>query len=81
MSEGKSIIDIKDYGQVNIRLKEILEQKKMTRNRLCVLTGIKFDTVQKYYLGTVYRIDVDVLARLCYALDCKIQDVIEYTFN
>ncbi|MCL2696143.1 MAG: helix-turn-helix transcriptional regulator [Clostridiales bacterium] len=69
---------MRDYGRVHIKLKEVMAQKQITRNRLCVLTGIKFDTVQKYYLGCVYRIDVDVLAKFCYALDCQIHDIIEY---
>ena len=28
--------------------------------------------------GTVTRLDTAVLARLCYALDCKIEDLLEY---
>ncbi len=50
----------------------------MNKNRLSVLTGVKFDTIQKYYNGDVYRIDVDVLAKFCYALNCNVNDIVEY---
>lgn len=78
MSNYNSIINIKNYGRIRIKLKEVMDNKNISKNRLSVLTGIKFDTIQKYYNGNVYRIDVDVLAKFCYALDCKVQDIVEY---
>jgi len=79
-TSGKSILDvnIKNYGRIEIQLKAVMEKAGITRNRLCVLTDIKFGTVQKYYLGEVSRIDVDVLAKFCYALDCDVQDIVKY---
>lgn len=55
-----------------------MKQKNINRNQLCVMTGIKFDTIQKYYLGEVYRVDLDVLARICFFLKCEPKDIIEY---
>ena len=78
MKNYNSIIQIKDYGKIRIKLKEIMEKKNINKNKLSVLTGIKFDTIQKYYNGEVYRIDVDVLTKFCYALDCEVQDIVEY---
>lgn len=78
LNNENSIIYCRDYGKIKLKLKEIMNKKNITRNKLCVLTGVKFDTVQKYYNNNVYRIDVDVLAKFCYALDCEVQDIIEY---
>lgn len=78
MDNYNSIINIKNYGKIKIKLKEVMNNKGINKNRLSVLTGVKFDTIQKYYNGDVYRIDVDVLAKFCYALDCKVQDIVEY---
>ncbi|MFA5604056.1 MAG: helix-turn-helix transcriptional regulator [Bacilli bacterium] len=58
--------------------KNLMDSKGMNKNRLSVLTGVKFDTIQKYYNGDVYRIDVDVLAKFCYALNCNVNDIVEY---
>lgn len=37
-----------------------------------------FTDIQRYYNGTNKRIDMDVPARLCHALECRIEDIIEY---
>ena len=34
--------------------------------------------LNQFCKGTVTRLDTAVLARLCYALDCKIEDLLEY---
>lgn len=55
-----------------------MEVKGVTRNKLATLTGIRFEVADRLYKGTVERLDMDVLARVCFALDCRIEDVIEY---
>lgn len=42
------------------------------------MTNIRFEVINKWYSGEVERIDSDVLARFCYVLECKIEDIIEY---
>lgn len=78
MEKYNSIMNIKDYGRIKIKLKEVMNNRNVNKNKLSVLTGIKFDTIQKYYNGDVYRIDVDVLAKFCYTLNCKVHDLVEY---
>lgn len=78
MENYNSIMHIKDYGRIRIKLKEVMKDKNINKNKLSVLTGIKFDTIQKYYNDEVYRIDIDVLAKFCCALECKVQDIVEY---
>lgn len=78
MSNFKSVLQTRNYGKININLKMVMDSKGMNKNRLSVLTGVKFDTIQKYYNGDVYRIDVDVLAKFCYALNCDVNDIVEY---
>lgn len=34
--------------------------------------------LNKYLNNTITRFDADVLARICYVLDCKIEDILEY---
>ena len=69
------------------KLKFIMEEKNISKNRLCKQTGLRFETIQGYYNGSISRIDLYVLSQLCKALDCKIEDLIEYkkevtsTFN
>ena len=59
-------------------LKETMEKQHMSKNRLCRLTGLRFETIQGYYLGTISRVDLYVLSLLCKTLHCKVEDIIPY---
>ena len=78
MKELHSIVNLNSYGTVSIHLKELLEEKGITRYRLAKLADTRFEVVEKWCSGSVERIDSDVLARFCYILDCEIADIIKY---
>ena len=64
---------------IRIELDRILEEKQMTRYQLAKLTGIQYQTVDKYYKNKVSRYDKDLLLRMCAALDCQVGDLIRLT--
>ena len=81
MDELKSIISyrISEYGCVRVKLKELFQSRNITRNKLRTLTGIKYDVIDRYYRSdTIERVDLDFLAKVCYVLNCKIEDLLEY---
>ena len=78
MKDLRNVVNINSYGNVSIHLKELIEQKGITRYRLAKLADTRFEVVEKWCSGTVERIDADVLARFCYILDCSITDIIRY---
>ena len=78
MKDLRSIVNLGTYGNVSIHLKEIIEDRGITRYRLAKLADTRFEVVEKWCNGTVERIDTDVLARFCYILDCEITDIIKY---
>lgn len=78
MSELRSVINLTSYGKISVHLKELIEEKGITRYRLAKLADTRFEVVEKWCSGTVERIDSDVLARFCYILDCEITDIIKY---
>ena len=69
---------LKNYGKFIINLAPIMSEKKMSKNKLCNLTGLKFNALQRYYKNTLKRVDLDILARICSALECNISDIIKY---
>lgn len=80
MDEVKSVIEIKDYGKIKLKLAALMDEKKITRNKMKNLAGVKYDVVDRYYKAeNVERVDLDFLAKACYVLDCKIEDILEYT--
>ena len=79
MSEFNSIMDIKQYGNIRIKLSEIMDAKGITRNKMRSLTGVKYEVIDRYYKAeNVERVDLDFLSKVCYVLDCGIDDILEY---
>lgn len=81
MAEFKSIISYKthEYGEIRLKLKERMDEKGLTRNGLRTLTGIKYDVIDRYYKAErVELVDLDFLAKVCFVLDCKVEDLLEY---
>lgn len=78
MDNTNSIFEIKDYGKINFHVKEIMETKNMTRSKLSKLANVRFEVADKWYNGNIERMDIDVLTRICYVLDCSISDLMSY---
>ena len=78
MEITKSIFTINDYGNIEICLKEVMESKNINRNQLARASNTRFDVVNKWYNNQVEKMDLDVLARFCYILDCQPSDIIKY---
>lgn len=73
--------DVKIYVENGIwtfKLGTILEQRKISKNKIMQNTNTKHDTLQAYIRGTLKRIDLDVLDRFCNYLNCELSDLIEY---
>lgn len=76
---GERIIALDtNYGEIVLCIKEILAEKNMSMYKLSVLTGIKYDIIYNYCNNFMQRYDKDVLAKICYVLDCKYSDLISY---
>ncbi len=81
MGEERSIVSyhIGEYGRIVLKLAELMDSRNITRNRLSVLTGVKYPTVDHYYKAkSIERLDLDFLAKVCYVLDCRVEDILEY---
>ena len=78
MDGSKSVITIKEYGKISIHLKEIMDSKGITRNYLARISNTRFEVINKWYNGVVEKMDLDILARICYVLDCSPDDIIKY---
>ena len=77
----KSVVKYEEYGRIIIDLKSIMTTKGVNRNKLSKSTNVRFEVIDKWYNGTISRLDLDVLARICYSLDCDAGDIIKYTKN
>jgi len=65
-------------GKIKINLDNYLKEHKFSRSRLSREGGVRYETVLAYCRETVTRMDIDTLARLCGALGCRVEDIIEF---
>lgn len=42
------------------------------------MIAVNYDLVNRYYNNRVIRVDIDIIARMCYVLDCDINDILKY---
>ena len=59
-------------------LDEMIEKQGISKNKLAHRAEMQRTQLNQFCKGTVTRLDTAVLARLCCALDCKIEDLLEY---
>ena len=77
-SELKPIVYEIEYGTIKVKLDEIMKKKGISTYDLNSKSNIRYQTLQVLQDNSASRIDFEVLAKLCYSLDCKVEDIIEY---
>ena len=63
---------------IRIKLDEMIEKQNISKNKLAHRAEMQRTQLNQFCKGTVTRLDTAVLARLCCALNCKIEDLLEY---
>ena len=77
MSDLPNIVMLKDYGKIRLDLKEMLDSRGISRYSLARSIDVRFEVIKKWYDGDVAKMDLDVLARICYVLGCEPGDLLK----
>lgn len=72
------LYSLNEYGHIEINIKKIMDERGISRNALARKLGARFEVINKWYNGHVEKIDADVLARICFILECTPADIIIY---
>lgn len=67
-----------EYGHIRLKLDEIMKSQNISINKLAFRSEMQRTQLKAYIRNEVQRVDLSVLARLCYALECSLEDIIEY---
>ena len=67
-----------DFGYIKIKVDELIEAKGISKNKLAHRAEMQRTQLNQYCSNEITRLDTAVLARLCTALDCKIEDILEF---
>ena len=63
---------------VKIILDTALKRYNISRYELSKRTGIRYQIIDNYYKNKVVRYDSFILDKICTALGCNIEEIIEY---
>ncbi|MCI5688360.1 MAG: helix-turn-helix transcriptional regulator [Emergencia sp.] len=67
-----------EFGTIQIKVAELIKERNLSKNKLSHRADMQRTQLNKYCNNQITRLDIDVLARLCTALDCKIEDLLEF---
>lgn len=67
-----------EFGTIRIHLDEIMRERNISVSKLSYRAEMQRTQLKKYRDNEVQRLDIAVLSRLCYALDCNLNDLLEY---
>ena len=73
-----SFLSVRMVMAIKIHLAEILEEKNISLNQLSFRTEMQRTQLRNYRDNKIQRLDIDILKRLCYVLECSLTDLIEY---
>ena len=78
MSIRNKELIMNEHGTIKIKLDELIKKSGISKSKLCHKAEMQRTQMNNFCKNDITRLDTDVLARLCYALDCKIDDLLEY---
>ena len=67
-----------ENGFYLFKLRNILENRKISINKLMKDTNTDFKVIKRLMNGDLVKIDIVVLARICDYLGCTVEDIVEY---
>lgn len=70
--------NMSECGEIKIHLDELIEQRGVSLNQLSFRTEIQRSQLRNYRDNKIQRLDIDILRRLCYVLECDLTELIEY---
>ncbi len=69
---------VEEYGRIIIKLDELIKDRGISKNKLSHKAEMQRTQINNYCKNEITRLDTDVLARLCTALNCTIGDLLEF---
>ncbi|MCI8956445.1 MAG: helix-turn-helix transcriptional regulator [Eubacterium sp.] len=67
-----------EFGTIKLHLKELMEERNLSLTKLSFRAEIQRTQLKHYYDEDIQRLNMTVLSRLCYVLNCTLNDLIEY---
>ena len=70
--------NLTECGEIRVKLDELIEDRNVSMNQLSFRAEMQRSQLRKYRDNNVQRLDIDILKRLCYVLECDLTELLEY---
>ena len=67
-----------DYGRLTLNIERILEERGISKNRICKDLDIPRANFNRYCRDDFQRLDAGLICKLCWYLDTEVGELIEY---
>lgn len=69
---------MQNFGKIVFKIDQVLEEKNISKNKLEKEANLQRTQLNSYCNNKVKRIDLETIAKICYVLECDINDIVEY---
>lgn len=69
---------IMDFGHIELRIEEILRERKISKNQICKDLDIPRPNFNRYCRNDFQRIDAALICKLCWYLEIDIGELVVY---
>ena len=69
---------MQNFGRIIFKIDQVLEEKNISKNKLEREANLQRTQLNSYCNNKVKRIDLETIAKICYVLECDINDIVEY---
>ena len=67
-----------EYGSLHFRINEILQEKNISKNKVCKDLDIPRTNFNRYCRDEFQRLDMGLICKLCWYFDINVGELIEY---
>ena len=76
--EEKIKQDPAEWGKVDLILDNYMKENKISRSSLSRNSVIHYAQLLRYCHNEMQKVDLNLLARMCKAMNCEISDILKY---
>lgn len=69
-----------DYGVLTFNIESILQERGISKNKICKDLDIPRSNFNKYCRGEFQRMDAGLICKLCYYLKIDVGELISYSY-
>lgn len=69
---------MQNFGKIIFKIDQVWEEKNISKNKLEKEANLQRTQLNSYCNNKVKRIDLETIAKICYVLECKVEDIMDY---